>query len=96
MLEHPTSGRLYACSTSPLVDGSCNEKTTKSGVTVKYCSCTGKDFCNYEKWPDNSGAEYDEEVDPSNRRRQNNSASMPFLFAMLSALVSLILVHLYI
>uniref|UniRef100_A0A915EFA6 Uncharacterized protein n=1 Tax=Ditylenchus dipsaci TaxID=166011 RepID=A0A915EFA6_9BILA len=34
MLDHPLSGRHYACSTSKLKEGECMEKMTKSGSTV--------------------------------------------------------------
>ncbi|KAI6177347.1 hypothetical protein M3Y97_00897200 [Aphelenchoides bicaudatus] len=81
---------------SPLLDGTCDEKVTKSGVTVKYCSCTNKDFCNYERWPD-SGAEYDEEVDHPNRRSSNSSSNTPFLFAsLLLSFMSLTVVHFFV
>uniref|UniRef100_A0A914PFK3 Uncharacterized protein n=1 Tax=Panagrolaimus davidi TaxID=227884 RepID=A0A914PFK3_9BILA len=51
MLDHPLSGRHYACSQSPPSEEECIEKTTKSGATVKVCSCDSSDFCNFKQWP---------------------------------------------
>lgn len=54
MLDHPQSGRHYACSMTRLQDGDCVEKTTKSGATVSICSCESLDYCNYKIWPLNA------------------------------------------
>jgi hypothetical protein len=51
MLDHPTSGRHYACSQSQLSNGECTEKVTKSGAIVKVCSCDTSDYCNFKMWP---------------------------------------------
>ena len=51
MLDHPTSGKHYACSQSPTRQPNCIEKTTKSGAKVKVCSCDSADFCNFQMWP---------------------------------------------
>ncbi|KAE9553226.1 hypothetical protein FO519_003576 [Halicephalobus sp. NKZ332] len=51
MLDHPISGRHYACSQSPARQPDCIEKTTKSGAKVKVCSCDSSDFCNFQLWP---------------------------------------------
>lgn len=49
MLDHPENGKLYACSSNSLLsEGVCDERKSKSGFSVKYCSCKQKDFCNYE------------------------------------------------
>uniref|UniRef100_A0A1I7YWG2 Calpain catalytic domain-containing protein n=1 Tax=Steinernema glaseri TaxID=37863 RepID=A0A1I7YWG2_9BILA len=50
-LDHPKSGLYYACSKSRLPHGHCAEKLTKSGVTVRVCSCDDEDFCNVRLWP---------------------------------------------
>ncbi|KAK0416679.1 hypothetical protein QR680_012627 [Steinernema hermaphroditum] len=50
-LDHPTSGLYYACSKSRLPHNHCNEKLTKSGITVRVCSCDDADFCNARLWP---------------------------------------------
>ncbi|KAL3068404.1 hypothetical protein niasHT_030695 [Heterodera trifolii] len=52
MLDHPHSGRHYACSTSELKEGECVEKRSRSGANVKVCSCNSSDFCNFKIWPD--------------------------------------------
>uniref|UniRef100_A0A914HCU1 Activin types I and II receptor domain-containing protein n=1 Tax=Globodera rostochiensis TaxID=31243 RepID=A0A914HCU1_GLORO len=52
MLDHPHSGRHYACSTSELREGECVEKRSRSGANVKVCSCNSSDFCNFKIWPD--------------------------------------------
>ncbi|TKR77550.1 hypothetical protein L596_018500 [Steinernema carpocapsae] len=52
-LDHPTSGIYYACSQSRLPHGRCSEKLTKSGVTVRVCSCDDEDYCNARMWPVN-------------------------------------------
>lgn len=51
MLDHPISGKHYACSQSPARQPDCIEKTTKSGAKVKVCSCDSDDFCNFQMWP---------------------------------------------
>uniref|UniRef100_A0A7E4W622 Activin_recp domain-containing protein n=1 Tax=Panagrellus redivivus TaxID=6233 RepID=A0A7E4W622_PANRE len=51
MLNHPISGRHYACSQSPASESECIEKTTKSGAKVTVCSCDTSDFCNFKMWP---------------------------------------------
>uniref|UniRef100_A0A0N5B0X2 UPAR/Ly6 domain-containing protein n=1 Tax=Syphacia muris TaxID=451379 RepID=A0A0N5B0X2_9BILA len=51
MLNHQVTGAHYACSTSQLADGNCQERTTKSGAIVKVCSCSSSDFCNQKLWP---------------------------------------------
>ncbi|KAI6215915.1 hypothetical protein M3Y94_00441000 [Aphelenchoides besseyi] len=67
-LDHPTSGRHYACSTSVLPEAQCVDKTSKSGLVVKVCSCgsnydSTSEFCNYKLWPDRSSTRYDYELD---------------------------------
>lgn len=57
MLDHPTSGRHYACSRSGVSETECIEKRTKSGAVVKVCSCDSSDYCNFKNWPNE-----DEEV----------------------------------
>lgn len=87
-LEHPTSGKLYACSTSALPEGECNEKQTKSGVNVRYCSCSVKDFCNHQKWPENSddGMDTDEDLNGASQSFSN----LPLLFITLAIFMSLL------
>lgn len=51
MLNHQTTGIHYACSGSQLPDGDCQHRVTKSGATVKVCSCSSADFCNQNLWP---------------------------------------------
>uniref|UniRef100_A0A1I7TMC0 Activin_recp domain-containing protein n=1 Tax=Caenorhabditis tropicalis TaxID=1561998 RepID=A0A1I7TMC0_9PELO len=55
MLDHPTMGIHYTCHNKGLKDGSCHNRTSKSGVSVKICGCTAPDFCNFSMWPDKSG-----------------------------------------
>lgn len=52
MLDHPRMGIHYTCHTRALKDGSCHNRTSKSGVEVKICGCNGPDFCNFSMWPD--------------------------------------------
>ena len=52
MLDHPTIGVHYTCHTKGLKDGSCRNKTSKSGAPVRICGCEATDFCNYSYWPD--------------------------------------------
>ncbi|KAI6233769.1 hypothetical protein M3Y99_00620700 [Aphelenchoides fujianensis] len=72
-LDHPNSGRHYACSTAPLPEGECVDKTSKSGQVVKVCSCASDDFCNYKLWPDRTSSRYDYELD--NDRDVSNGAN---------------------
>lgn len=51
MLDHPNSGRYYACTISQIKEGACINKTSKSGATVKVCSCHTSDYCNFKFWP---------------------------------------------
>jgi len=52
MLDHPLSGRHYACSTKEMKEGECTVRTSKkSGSTVKVCSCNSSDLCNFKFWP---------------------------------------------
>jgi len=62
MLDHPSSGRHYACSMAKLKEGECTEKTTKTGASVQVCSCNSSDFCNFNLWPKQSNKS-DEEDD---------------------------------
>jgi hypothetical protein len=83
MLDHPTSGRLYACASSPMRDGECSEKVTKSGTTVKYCACSNKDFCAYERWPDRqsiSSYEYE-------GKDENSATTFSVSLALMSVVV---------
>ncbi|CAL2036459.1 unnamed protein product [Caenorhabditis brenneri] len=54
MLDHPSMGVHYTCHNKGLKDGSCHNRTSKSGVSVKICGCTAPDFCNFSMWPDKS------------------------------------------
>ncbi|KAH7731278.1 Protein Y45F3A.4 [Aphelenchoides avenae] len=51
MIDHPASGRHYACSTASMEHGECIDKMTKSGTTAKVCACDTTDFCNFKMWP---------------------------------------------
>ncbi|CAD6187699.1 unnamed protein product [Caenorhabditis auriculariae] len=66
MLDHPTMGVHYTCHTRGMKNGSCHNRTSKSGVSVKICGCNGPDFCNYSMWPDKSAQSLQEQ-----RRQQN-------------------------
>ncbi|VDD97435.1 unnamed protein product [Enterobius vermicularis] len=50
MLDHQITGVHYACSASDLLDGNCQQRITKSGATVRVCSCSNADFCNQDQW----------------------------------------------
>ncbi|KAI1721344.1 hypothetical protein Ddc_07796 [Ditylenchus destructor] len=77
MLDHPLSGRHYACSTSKLKEGTCIDKMTKSGATVKICGCDSSDYCNYKLWP-NQHNDFDEDVDQMDSIvRESGSESFP-------------------
>ncbi|PAV92845.1 hypothetical protein WR25_25765 [Diploscapter pachys] len=52
MLDHPTMGIHYTCYGNGLKDEQCYNKTSKSGVSVRICSCDSSDFCNYAFWPE--------------------------------------------
>lgn len=66
MLDHPTTGRHYACSTSKLPEGECIEKATKTGAVVSVCPCDSSDYCNYKIWPSKSDDFDDDSDDYSN------------------------------
>lgn len=91
MLDHPSSGRHYACTTSQIKEGECINKSSKSGATVKVCSCHTENYCNSKLWPitDNN---ISEESMTTNPRRQINRlneqpSGSPILSSSLSFLV---------
>uniref|UniRef100_A0AC34R385 Uncharacterized protein n=1 Tax=Panagrolaimus sp. JU765 TaxID=591449 RepID=A0AC34R385_9BILA len=72
MLDHPVSGRHYACSQSSVRQPDCIEKTTKSGAIVTVCSCDGSDYCNFKMWPleveDNESSSFSHSSVPDDRQ----------------------------
>ncbi|VDM07902.1 unnamed protein product [Wuchereria bancrofti] len=52
MLNHTKTGVHYACSSNDLPVGLCQERKTKSNVTMNTCFRRNDNYCSYSKWLD--------------------------------------------